>query len=141
MRALIAQYIEKNEGRRVHPYRDTVGKLTIGVGFNIDDVGLYDNEIDFILDNRIKLVTEKLKFLVPDFETLGLPQRTVLTDLGYNLGIPKLSLFKQFLGAVNAKDWGLAAVELLDSKYAAEVPARAKRNSELIKDSSWNTTA
>ena len=37
-----------HEGSRLKPYRDTVGKLTIGIGRNLDDVGLSEDEVDYL---------------------------------------------------------------------------------------------
>ena len=36
------------------PYKDTVGKLTIGVGRNLDDVGIGEEEAEVLLRNDIK---------------------------------------------------------------------------------------
>ena len=41
--------LEGHEGRRAFPYRDSVGKLTIGVGRNLSDRGLSEGEIDQLL--------------------------------------------------------------------------------------------
>lgn len=39
----------RDEGLRLKPYRDTVGKLTIGVGRNLDDVGITKDEAMHLL--------------------------------------------------------------------------------------------
>jgi lysozyme len=106
----IEQYIEANEGRMHLPYKDTVGKLTIGVGFNLTDVGLYDEEIDFILRNRV----ERMKLMLP-------------------LKIARLSKFKRMLKHIDDGKYDKAAEELLNSKYASQVGQRAKRNAELLR--------
>ena len=48
-----------------------------------------------------------------------------------------MGLFKKFkkaLGAVHAQDYELASREFLNSKWAKQSPARAKRMAELIKE-------
>ena len=128
-----AAYIEANEGRTTLPYRDTVGKLTIGVGFNLTDVGLYDEEIDFILANRI----ERMKLILPNkiatWEALSSDQRLCLMDMYYNLGWPRLAKFKRMLKHIDDGKYDQAAEELLKSKYASQVGLRAVRNAELLK--------
>ena len=47
----------RDEGVRLKPYRDSVGKLTIGVGRNLDDKGLTRAEAEALLDNDIRDVT------------------------------------------------------------------------------------
>lgn len=45
--------IEHHEGRRAHPYTDTTGNLTIGVGRNLSDRGLSADEIDLLFANDL----------------------------------------------------------------------------------------
>ena len=44
-----------DEGLRLRPYRDSVGKLTIGVGRNLDDVGISNDEAMVLLDHDIEI--------------------------------------------------------------------------------------
>ena len=50
-----ARLLTRHEGRRTHPYLDTTGRLTIGVGRNLTDRGLAGDEIDLLLANDIAL--------------------------------------------------------------------------------------
>jgi len=43
--------IKLHEGFRTHPYRCTAGKLTIGYGRNLDDVGILETEAEHMLGN------------------------------------------------------------------------------------------
>ena len=42
-----------SEGIRLKPYKDTVGKLTIGVGRNLEDVGLSYSEVMLMLEHDV----------------------------------------------------------------------------------------
>ena len=42
-----------HEGLKLTPYRCTADKLTIGVGRNLDDVGITQDEAEYLLDNDI----------------------------------------------------------------------------------------
>ena len=55
-RQLLRSQLERHEGLRLKPYRDTVGKLTVGYGRNLEDVGISRDEADFMLDNDIDQV-------------------------------------------------------------------------------------
>jgi len=45
--------LEHHEGLRLKPYKDSVGKLTIGIGRNLDDVGISKSEALLLLQNDI----------------------------------------------------------------------------------------
>jgi len=128
----VEEYIKRNEGLRLKPYKCSAGKLTIGYGRNIEDNGISLDEAEFLLSSDIRSVTEDIRRLIPDFDSLGLPQKTALIDMGFNLGITRLSRFKLMLKAVNARDFKTAAMELLDSNYANQLPNRSSKNAQLI---------
>jgi lysozyme len=52
-RALLLVELERDEGRRLRPYVDTAGKVTIGVGRNLTDVGITDDDCDRMLAEDI----------------------------------------------------------------------------------------
>jgi len=128
----VEEYIKRNEGLRLKPYKCSAGKLTIGYGRNIEDNGISLDEAEFLLSSDIRSVTEEIRRLIPDFDSLELPQKTALIDMGFNLGITRLSKFKLMLKAVNARDFKTAAMEMLDSNYANQLPNRSSKNAELI---------
>lgn len=54
-----------DEGLRLRPYRDSVGKLTIGCGRNLDDVGITAAEAMMLLDNDVSRVERELVARLP----------------------------------------------------------------------------
>jgi lysozyme len=128
----VEEYIKRNEGLRLKPYKCSAGKLTIGYGRNIEDNGISLDEAEFLLSSDIRSVTEEIRRLIPDFDSLELPQKTALIDLGYNLGAYRLSRFKKMLAAINVRDFKTAAMEMLDSRYADQLPNRSSKNAQLI---------
>lgn len=126
-----------HEANKRYPYRCTAGKLTIGIGFNLDDVGLYPEEITFIFKNRISLVRKRLEKELPWFDSLDEVRQAVLLDMGYNLGVDGLLAFKRTLGSVRRGDYSLAAVQMLESKWARQVGNRAKRLSTMMETGEW----
>ena len=123
----------RDEDRRLKPYRDSVGKLTIGVGRNLDDVGLSIAETDMLLGNDIaRAVLDLDRFaswwrMLPDDAGRG------LINMCFNLGWPRLSTFVLMLAALQAKDYERAATEALDSKWAGQVGDRADRIAALYR--------
>ena len=133
----VADLLRLHEGVRQFAYRDSVGKLTIGVGFNLDDVGLYPEEMDFILKNRIKKVAAELYDNLPWIASLGEVRTAVLLDMGYNLGVPGLLKFRKMLEAVRTFRFGDAAAEMIDSKWAKQVGMRAHRLAAMMETGQW----
>jgi lysozyme len=132
-----ADLLERHEGRRRYAYRDTEGLLTIGIGFNLDDVGLYDVEMDFILRNRIRLMYVELMRVKPLIKSLTETRQIVLVDMAYNMGITRLLGFKKFFAALAEADYTRAAAEMLDSKWAGQVGVRAIRLSKMMGTGKW----
>ena len=122
----LTHQLKVHEGVKKFPYTDTVGKLTIGVGRNLDDRGLSDSEVDHLLQNDLRLAAFELDAAVPDWWRLTNNRRAVLVDMVFNLGRPRLLTFKNFLAALKACDYHKAAAEMLDSKWAQQVGQRAK---------------
>jgi lysozyme len=132
-RAKLKRQLIQHEGKRNKPYRDTVGKLTIGVGRNLDDVGLRDDEIDLMLENDITAVWNALLRARPGIEQLDEVRQRVLADMAFNLGVHGLLAFTEMLRACQAGEYDRAAAEMLDSVWARQVPARAARLAKMMK--------
>lgn len=124
-RDALRQQLIHHEGLRLKPYTDTVGKLTIGVGRNLNDRGITEAEARYLLDNDINGAINDLLALTwfPDLDPV---RQRVFVDLCFNLGIVRLKGFVKMLDAASRKDWPTAAAELLNSKYAQQVGQRAQ---------------
>lgn len=125
---LIVEMLRKHEGVKSHAYKCTAGKITIGVGRNIDPdggIGLSDDEINYLLANDIKRVTKELRAAFTWFDDLDTVRKEAMVNLGFNLGTPRLKLFKNAIAAMEAGDYETAAAEFLDSRWARQVGDRA----------------
>jgi len=117
----------KHEGLRLKPYKDTVGKWTIGVGRNLSDVGISEAEASYLLDNDIRKAVDDASTLVENFETLNDTRQHVLIDMAFNLGRSRLSKFRLMLAAVEAGDFKKAADEMVNSRWYLQVGPRSAR--------------
>ena len=125
--------LELHEGRKKYPYRDTVGKLTIGVGHNLEDKGLSDAVINLILQEDIEEAKSELDRVLPAWQELDEVRQQVMIDMMFNLGAPRLMTFVKFRRALLVSDYEDAAAEMLDSKWAEQVGARADRLAEMMR--------
>ena len=131
--------LKLHEGVRNKPYKDTVGKTTIGVGRNLTDRGLRDKEVAYLLANDIEEVTQELRQRLPWTEKLDPVRKTVLQDMLFNMGWPVLSQFKNTLGFIERGEYEKAAVAMLQSKWATQVGNRAKRLAKMMQFGTWPT--
>lgn len=123
-RALLRSQLERHEGVRLYPYRDTVGKLTIGIGRNLDDNGITRDEAEMLLDTDIDEVERHLN-TVDEYLALDRVRQTVLANMCFNLGFYGLMAFRKMWKALARKDYAEAARQMLDSKWARQVGSRA----------------
>jgi len=127
----IADALKAEEGFVAHCYICTAGAHTVGYGRNIDadgGIGISEDEADHLLRNDIDRTIKECQQWAW-FDDLDPARQSVVVQLCFQLGRPRLSQFKRMLSALSQQppDYNLAAAELLDSRFANEVPARAAR--------------
>lgn len=133
----LQEQLVRDEGLRLKPYRDTVGKLTIGVGRNLEDVGISHEEAMLLLDHDIARAEADVNVHLPWSRQLGEPRRAVLVNMAFNLGIGGLLRFQRALAAMQQGNYDLAAREMLDSRWAEQVGARATRLARQMREGEW----
>jgi len=121
-----------HEGLKLKPYKCTAGKITIGVGRNIEDIGITEDEARSLLDNDILRVAQELDNALPWWRDLSDVRQRVLLDMAFNIGTPTLMKFKNTLGLIEAGDFVGASVEMLDSRWAEQVGQRARTLSQAM---------
>ena len=123
-----------HEGMVLKPYRDTVGKLTIGIGRNLADRGISEEEALFLLENDIEMCVADLNKALPWWTTLSEARQHVLLDMCFNLGIGRLLGFKNTLVAVRDGNYEKAARGMLASLWAKQVGRRAFRLATMMRE-------
>ncbi len=130
--AKLRKDVTEHEGIRLMPYRDTVGKLTIGIGRNLDDVGITDSEANFLLTNDLTRSKTALILNIPWWGHLDDVRQRVLIDMCFNMGIKSLLGFKTTLRLIEAGDYKAGGKQMLKSKWAGQVGRRARRLSYMM---------
>lgn len=135
---LITQ-LERHEGCRLDMYEDTTGHYTIGIGRNLEDVGLRDKEeAHYLLVNDICHVEDELNDLLGNnFDGLNSPRKNVIVNMAFNLGIAGLMEFEKMWSAIDNDDWEKASAEMLDSQWSIQVGARANELAEQMREGKY----
>lgn len=121
-----------DEGYRQFPYKDSVGKLTIGIGRNIEDNGIAKDEAIYLLRRDIANTrVELMQFRW--FNRLNEARKEALINMCFNLGLTTLLKFKNMISALDDMNYDLAAEEALDSRWSEQVGERAQRIARIIK--------
>ena len=137
---MIIEMLRKHEGVEKYAYKCTADKVTIGVGRYIDkssSMGLSDDEIDYLLSNDIKRVSAELIRAFPWYSELDEVRKDAMIDMCFNMGLPRLSKFKNSLAAMKNGDYDIAAIEFLDSNWAKQVGNRSITITDMIRSGEY----
>ena len=126
-----------DEGVEYKIYNDHLGLPTFGIGHLItpDDLEhgfelgtpIDANRVIEVFELDIRTVLFDCKTLYSDFNSLPEDVQRIIANMMFNMGRTRLSKFKGMKRGVDARDWKVAADEMVDSRWYRQVPNRAKR--------------
>jgi lysozyme len=131
----LIEQLRIHEGVETHAYECTAGKITVGVGRNIDPdggLGLSESEINFLLKNDIYRSRKELSESFDWFDDLDEVRQDGMCNLHFNLGLTRLRGFQKALRFMESGDFLLASEEFLDSRWAEQVGNRADDVAQMI---------
>jgi lysozyme len=121
--------LKASEGFRDRPYRDTVGKLTIGYGWNLDAVPMPEQIAEAMLRHQALDAMADLDEHLSWWRQLDPVRQSVLADMCFNMGIGNglrgLRSFRNTLAAIKEGRYADAAKGMRNSKWARQVGDRA----------------
>ena len=144
-RNLITKLIN-HEGLVLNVYQDSLGIDTIGIGRNLEDRGITDEELAYLdfpsidavyehgvteadarylAENDVQIVEDELLRAHPCVDRLDSVRQLILVDMAFNMGVPRLCKFQKMWNAIHEEDFANAAKEMLDSRWAVQVKSRA----------------
>ncbi|MEA1922782.1 MAG: sulfate adenylyltransferase subunit CysN [Pseudomonadota bacterium] len=133
LKKIVAEQLIEHEGLKLKPYRCPAGQLTIGVGRNLEERGITEEEALYLLNNDISECIEDLQNIFVDtdadseeFETLPEAVQRVLVDMRFNLGTTAFRSCKKMIEAIKEKNFAQAALEMQESKWFKQVGSRGK---------------
>jgi len=129
----IKEFLIKHEGLRLKPYTCPAGKLTIGVGRNIEDNGISEDEAMILLENDIKRCEAELVDIFTEFYTYPENVQIALIDMIFNLGKTRFLQFKKMIQAIKERDFLKASKEARNSRWCGQVGNRCDDVVEMMR--------
>ena len=139
--------LAEDEGCKYEIYLDHIGYKTFGIGHlckatdpeNDMDVGteVSKERVDECFEADIAMTIEDCNILYSNFKDIPEEAQLILANMMFNLGRPRLSRFLNLKAAVDSEDWMEASVQMMDSKWARQVPNRAERLCSRMEKLSW----
>jgi lysozyme len=124
MQNLIKMLI-KHEGVRNTVYDDVGGIPHIGVGRNLRDVGLSDDEVAYLLENDVRRISEQAQNSFSWYGKLDPVRQEAVLNLIFNVGIGGIKKFVKAIKGMEDEDYVTAAEEFYDSRWATQVGQRS----------------
>ena len=137
---MLIDMLARQEGKRKFAYECTAGKISIGIGRNLEDRGLSDDEIMFLLNNDIEISQSELSETFDWFSSLNQARQDALVSMHFNIGLSSLLKFTNTLQHLSEGNFKQASQEMLDSKWASQVGNRAIELSEIIRTGKYVTS-
>lgn len=129
--------LKKHEGLSLTLYKCPAGKLTIGYGHNIEDIGITEDVAELLLQQDAFIAAKQVSSNIDCFYSLTEARQYVLIDMCFNMGLSKLMQFKKMLRALDLGDYKTAAKEMLNSKWAVQVKSRANYLACVMQSGIW----
>ena len=127
------QVYDDATGRPVEPGDTLQGHPTIGVGRKLDDDrGVSHEEAMMLLKNDLVWVAEKVQ-TYGFWHKLDPARQMVVMNMIFNMG-NRFDDLKKMHAAMDAGDYAEAAVEMLDSRWAAQVKGRANMLADQMRE-------
>jgi lysozyme len=132
---LLGQELGEDEGERFKMYQCSEGFNTIGIGHNLDSRPISKRASRVIFEDDVQDCFADLDRALPWWRSLSEGRQRALANLCFNMGISRLTGFKNMLAALHKGDYTRAALECLDSKWARQVQkSRIERVLRLIRE-------
>lgn len=134
--------IAADEGFQPDIYDDATGqpvriecKGNPAIGYGTDLTGGISRAEGQLLMEHYVVTQYAFLSAYPWFKALDLSRKAVILNMGYNMGLIGVLAFVKMIKALNQvpADYTTAAIEILDSKAARQLPGRYKRLSDIMR--------
>ena len=138
----LLQSVKKHEGFRDTVYRDTLDKRTVGFGHlcvedHWEDGKKYDKEyLEEILEKDLQSAINQTHEKCKDLK-ISDDAKSLICEMIFQLGGNGVSKFRKMWAALreDPPNYHEASVQMLDSRWAKQTPARATEMAEQMQNS------
>ena len=133
----LRKQLEIDEGVKYEIYLDHLNYPTFGIGHLVIDTdpehgqevgtAVSEDRVAEAFESDLEGVMSDCRILYPDIDDLPEETQQIIANMMFNLGRPRLSKFKGMKRGVDARDWNVAADEMVDSAWYRQVTKRAER--------------
>ena len=133
----LREELKRDEGCVNAIYLDHLNLPTIGIGHLVTEwdeeygkpVGtpVSEERVNDLFDKDIQVTIDECKVLYDNFDNLPEEAQLIIANMMFNLGRPRLTKFRKMYEAVMDANWIEAAIQMEDSLWAKQVPNRAER--------------
>ena len=134
---MLREQLEIDEGVKYEIYVDHLGYPTFGIGHLIIEsdpengqaVGtpVSEDRVAEAFDSDLLGVLSACNKLYEDFDDLPEEAQQIIANMMFNMGLTRLSKFRNMKSCVDQRDWMGAGEEMMDSRWYNQVPNRAGR--------------
>mgnify|MGYP001386005121 CR=1 FL=1 len=136
-RNAVFEQLKIDEGVKYEIYKDHLGYPTFGVGHLItgtdpermDTLGtpVSEERVQECFEQDLDIAINECKILYKNWEDFPDEVQQILVNMMFNMGRPRLTMFKKMHAALDIADWKVAAIEGRDSRWYHQVTNRAER--------------
>jgi lysozyme len=134
-------FIANEEGFSPTPYMCSEGYPTVGYGQRIGPRGAMLEMYQFTMPEPVarEWLAQNVRAIADQLASRSFycqcngARAIVLLSMAYQMGVSGLLKFRKMLAAIEDNDWEEAARQALDSRWAKQTPARAKRHAEILR--------
>ena len=145
----LREELTEDEGCVFEIYLDHLGYPTFGIGHlikesdpehgqavgtSVDKLRVHD-----CFEQDIQIVIGDCKKLYENFDKYPEDVQRILANMMFNMGYTRLSKFKNMKKALDNKDFKQTSIEMADSRWATQVPNRANRLINRMKEAVYAT--
>tara|TARA_R100000781_G_C4059488_1_gene120500 strand:- start:235 stop:675 length:441 start_codon:yes stop_codon:yes gene_type:complete len=133
-----------DEGCEFKLYNDHLGYKTFGIGHLVTkndaeyemEIGeeVSEDRVNECFVNDVEKVIEDCLILYYDFYDLPEEAQLIIANMMFNMGRPRLSKFQKMKRAIDNREWEEASNQMKDSKWYEQVPNRANRLVERMRN-------
>lgn len=133
----VQKQLEIDEGVKYEIYEDHLGYPTFGIGHLVlksdEEFGMpigsvvTHERVNASFKHDLAVAIDECSILYNTWNCFPEEVQEILVNMMFNLGRPRLSKFKNFKAALEAKQWELAASEGRNSLWHRQVGNRAER--------------